>query len=229
MSRYLPTAFGIAVLLIASTALAEERTALESASVGNARADCLVATTDGVAEGSARIQSDAEAQRIIDEEKVWGRNPFQKAAEGDFGGVKSDSNAIANSVLNREAMSRISFPTIWPIVSRFGDWKQVRGKGGLGWRPAAPGEGELPVSEEIEAAESWAFAPFTEFSFTNEAPYISDLNVPADEPLRTGRFVPPLAFEPTPPSLVAPTFPMQWNEVDHSYPLPLLTKARPDC
>jgi hypothetical protein len=188
----------------------------------------LGATTDGVVEASARIQFDAEAHRIIDEEKVWGRNPFQKAAEGEFGGVKSDRNAIANSVLNREAMSRIPFPTIWPIVSRFGDWKQVRGKGGLGWSPAAPGEGELPVSEEIEAAKSWAFAPLTEFSFTNEVPYISDLNVPADEPLRTGRFVPPLAFEATPPILVVPTFPMQWNE-DHSYPLPLLTKARPDC
>ena len=150
MARYLPGAIGIAVLLIASTALAKERMALESASVGNARADCLGATTDGVAEASARIQFDAEAQRIIDEEKVWGRNPFQKAAEGEFGGVKSDSNAIANSVLNREAMSRIPFPTIWPIVSRFGDWKQVRGTGGIGWSPAAPGEGELPAPEEIK-------------------------------------------------------------------------------
>ena len=143
MSKYLPGAIGVVVLLIASTALAQERMALESASVGNARADCSGATTDGVVEASARIQFDAEAQRIINDEKVWGRNPFQKAAEGEFGGVKSDSNAIANSVLNREAMSRIPFPTIWPIVSRFGDWKQVRGTGGIGWSPAAPGEGEL--------------------------------------------------------------------------------------
>jgi hypothetical protein len=229
MSRYLPGAIGIAVLLIASTALVKERVALESASFGNARADCLGATTDGVVEASARIQFDAEAQRIIDEEKVWGRNPFQKAAEGEFGGVKSDSNAIVNSVLNREAMSRIPFPTIWPIVSRFGDWKQVRGKGGLGWSPAAPGEGELPAPEEIQAAESWAFAPLTELSFTSEVPFISDLNVPTDGPLTTGRFVPPSAFEATPPILVVPTFPTQWIDVDHSYPLPLLTKARPDC
>jgi hypothetical protein len=93
----------------------------------------LAAATDGVAEESARIQFDAGAQRITDER--WGRNPFQKAAEGEFGGVKSDSNTIANSVLNREAMSRIPFPTILPIVSRFGDWKQVRGKGGPRMEP----------------------------------------------------------------------------------------------
>jgi hypothetical protein len=42
MSRYLPTAFGIAVLLIASTGLAKERTALESASV-KAAMDCVAA------------------------------------------------------------------------------------------------------------------------------------------------------------------------------------------
>jgi hypothetical protein len=134
MSKYLPVTFGIAVLLMASTALAKERTALESASVGNARADCLAATTDGVAEASARIQSDAEAQRIIDEENVWGRNPFQKAAEGEFGGVKSDSNAIANSVLNREAMSRISFPTIWPFQFQDSD------HGRQGWLADYPGQ-----------------------------------------------------------------------------------------
>jgi hypothetical protein len=229
MSKYLPATLGIAAMLLASTALAKEQMALESASVGNARADCLAAATDGIAEESARIQFDAGAQRIIDEEKVWGRNPFQKAAEGEFGDVKSDSNAIANSVLNREAMSRIPFPTIWPIDSRFGDWKQVRGKGGLGWSPAAPGESELPAPEEIQAAESWAFAPLTELSFTSESSYISDLNVQTNEPITTENFAPPSAFEATPPILVVPTFPMQWIEVDHSYPLPLLTKARPDC
>ncbi len=186
MSKFLPAAIGIALILVASTALAKERTALESASVGNERADCLGATTDGVAEASARIQFDAEVQRV-DEEKIWGRNPFQKAAEGEFGGVKSDRNAIANSVLNREAMSRISFPAIWPIVSRFGDWKEVRGRGGIGWSLAAPGEGELSAPEETGAVESWAFAPLTEFSFTSEVPYISDLNVPTDEALTTGR------------------------------------------
>jgi hypothetical protein len=42
MSRYLTTAFGIAVLLIASTGLAKERTALESASV-KAAMDCVAA------------------------------------------------------------------------------------------------------------------------------------------------------------------------------------------
>jgi hypothetical protein len=226
MSRYLPSAIGMVVLLIASSAFAKEQMALESASVGNARADCLGATTDGVVEASARIQFDAEAQRIIDEEKVWGRNPFQKAAEGEFGGVKSDRNAIANSVLNREAMSRISSPTIWPIASRFGDWKQVRGKVGLGWSPAAPGEGELPASKEIEAAESWAAAPLTELSFASEAPYISDLNVATDELITTEEFVPSLAFVTTSPVFVAPTFPMQWIELDASYPLPPTIKIQ---
>jgi hypothetical protein len=104
MSKYLPGAIGIAVLLIASTALAKERMALDSASVGNARADCSGATTDGVVEASARIQFNAEAH-----------------------------------------------------------------------------------------------------------------------------FVPPSAFEATPPILVVPTFPLQWFEVDHSYPLPLLIKAPPAC
>lgn len=127
-------------------------------------------------------------------------------------------------------MSRIPFPTIRAIVSRFGDWKQVSGTGDIGWSPAAPGEAELPAPEE-KAAESWAFVLPTDFDSyqTTEKPHIVDLHVPTDEPLTTGRFVPPSEFEPTLPILVVPTFPMQWIEVDDSYPLPLLIKARPAC
>jgi hypothetical protein len=43
MSKYLPATLGIAVMLIASTALAKERSALESASV-KAATDCVAAT-----------------------------------------------------------------------------------------------------------------------------------------------------------------------------------------
>jgi hypothetical protein len=80
-----------------------------------ARADCLGAIPQGVSGAFARGQLDEQAQKTIDEEAIWGRNPLEEAAEGRF---KDQSGVIEYavgeqlyhqilfSVLNREAITR---------------------------------------------------------------------------------------------------------------------------
>ncbi len=92
---------------------------LASFGVGTApAADCLVATTDGASKAFARGQLDAAAQRIFDEETLWGLNPLEQAAGGNFTGQpgvleykfgEEIYQTIPFSLLNRQAVIRITF------------------------------------------------------------------------------------------------------------------------
>jgi len=187
MSKYLPATLGLATMLIASTCLAQ---------------DCVVVATDGLS-NALPAKPDADAQRKLEEETVWGRNPFERAAEGEFADVKgvTDENGsynVSSSVLNREAMSRImlpelstlqqtpygrfiSFPAIIPTVTI------------LQLRPADPTRLALDLPSEF-------FLPV----------------------------LPPLAFGATSPFTVTPTsIPMQWSGLDAWYSIAI--KARPSC
>jgi hypothetical protein len=89
--------------------------------IGNARADCLVVITDSISKAFAGGELDAEAQKILDEEKLWGRNPLERAAEGAFTGLTGVTEykvgdqtyeTISFSLLSRDAFSKISFTNL---------------------------------------------------------------------------------------------------------------------
>ena len=88
--------------------------------VSNAQAaDCLVSAPDAISTNAfATGQLDAEAQKLFDEQKLWGRNPLDEAAERHFTGqpgvteykVRDETyQKIPFSLLNREAVIRIPF------------------------------------------------------------------------------------------------------------------------
>ena len=101
MSKYLPTAFGIAVLLIASTALAKERTALESSSV-KAATDCVAAAalndpdiislyeenrlkqvTDRIVLHSDVCENPLRAMRLL-HDRLYGAGTGRRFLRGDY-------------------------------------------------------------------------------------------------------------------------------------------------
>jgi hypothetical protein len=135
---------------------------LASFGIGTAgAADCLVAATDGISNAFARGQLDAAAQKTFYEEKLWGRNPLERAAEGKFAGqagVTGDEiyGNIPLSLLNRDALSKISFtdpknqPSVGQVVSpgygrviKFGPFAILRVK------PADPTNLALDLSSEL--------------------------------------------------------------------------------
>jgi uncharacterized protein YgiM (DUF1202 family) len=101
MSSYLPAALGIAVLLIASTALAKERTALESASVKAAtdcvttaalkdpnittlyREDRLDEVTDRIVLHSSVCDNPLRAMRLL-HDRLYGEGTGRRFLRGDY-------------------------------------------------------------------------------------------------------------------------------------------------
>jgi hypothetical protein len=199
VAKYLPVTLGLAAMLIASTSLAQ---------------DCLVVAPE-ISKAFARGHLDAEAQRIFDEEKRWGRNPFERAAEGEFADVKGVTKQsgfynVFGSVLNREAMWRITFGS--GIVD-----------------PAKP-------SITVDLAEPSVTAdpskPLASADPTKPLPIVDPAkpgsNAPRFALSALTQFAPPPAFW-VPPIIVVvvPTFPKQWIELDPTYTIAI--KARASC
>jgi hypothetical protein len=208
MSKFLTATLGIAVMLMASTALANNVSVPSDGNalptnrlapgpvvplnthvaevlppMGSARADCLVALPGSISNAFAKGELDAESQRILDAEHRWGRNPLEQASEGEFQGQIGVSEHkigdksyrdISFSVLNRDALSKISFT-------------------------------------DPRSQTSQLFIPS-----------IAGLNVP-----RLIVHVVPPAFEATSPLFIAPALFAQWIELDPTYTIAL--KPRPSC
>jgi hypothetical protein len=101
MSKYLPVTLGIAVMLIASTAVAKERSALESASV-KAATDCIAAValnnpkittlyrenrlnevTDWIVLRSSACDNPLRAMRLL-HDRLYGQGTGQVFLRGDY-------------------------------------------------------------------------------------------------------------------------------------------------
>jgi hypothetical protein len=199
MSKYLPATLGLAAMLIASTSLAQ---------------DCVVAATDGLS-NALPAKPNADVQRKLYEEKIWGRTPVEGAAAGDFPVVKgvTEENGfynISGSVLNREAMWRITFGS--GIVD-----------------PAKP---SVTVDLAKPSVTADPAKPLASADPTKPLPTV-DPAKPGSNALRFAlsaltQFAPPPAFW-VPPIIVAvlPTFSEQWIELDPTYTIAI--KARLSC
>jgi hypothetical protein len=159
MSKYLPATLGIAAMLIASTALANE----VLAPVGGKVAEQLqfppfnlptnhfvpmptgpfVSLNTRVAEvlppiASAALKLEmlmAQVDSFDSRTAQWGLNPMEGAMKGEIstvGGPASEGDAIDFAVLNREGLSRMPF-----YDSRAG------GGGGEAWMPAPDRKSEI--------------------------------------------------------------------------------------
>jgi hypothetical protein len=208
MTKYLLATLGLAAILMASTALANDvsvpndRNALPTnrlapgpvvplnthvaealPPMGSARADCLVALPSSISNAFAKGELDADSQRILDAEHLWGRNPLEQALKGEFQGQIGVSEYkigdqsyedIPFSLLNRDALSKILFT-------------------------------------DPRSQTSQLFIPS-----------IAGLNVP-----RLIVHVVPPTFEATSPLIIAPALFAQWIELDPTYTIAL--KPRPSC